>query len=82
MPANVREQEWGSAVSNNVTALTTVDLESRSLQNCLHERSRTRRVVSNNVTFLNTVDLRHVHTIPDSFCTVTKILPDRVSVHT
>ena len=57
MPTNVRGQEWGSAVSNNVTALTTVDLESRSLQNCLHERSRTRRVVSKNVTALNTVDL-------------------------
>ena len=46
MPTNVREQEWRSAVSNNVTALDTVDLESHSLQNCAHERSRTRMAVS------------------------------------
>ena len=82
MPTNVREQEWRSAVSNNVIALTTVDLDLHSLQNCLHERSRTRRLVSNNVTFLNTVDLRHNHTIPGSFCAVTQILPDRVSLFT
>ena len=82
MPTNVREQEWRSAVSNNVIALTTVDLDSHSLQNCLHERSRTRRLVSNNVTFLNTVDLRHNHTKSGSFCAVTQILPDRVSLFT
>ena len=48
---------------------------------CLRERSRTRRLVSNNVTFLNTVDLRHVHTLPNSFCAATKIMLDRASVH-
>ena len=37
-----------------MTARDTVDLESRLLQNCACERSRTRRVVSNNVTARDT----------------------------
>ena len=40
-----------------MTAPTTIDLESRLLQSCAYEPSRTRRVVSNNVTARDTVDL-------------------------
>ena len=40
-----------------MTAPTTIDLESRLLQNCAYEPSRTRMVVSNNVTARYTVDL-------------------------